>query len=317
MLRAVSSIGKETDSMKCYQVPPMVAPDRLREFVQSCDRDLQERMKRVARELAELPALQLLGLTGPSCAGKTTAAKEMTSYLEEHGHRVHVISIDDFYYDKEYLHQRAEEDPNIEIDYDSEDTIDVSLLAQKTEQLLAGRITVLPRFDFEQGIRTVGKTVEPKAGDVFLFEGIQILYPKVRSILSGTSYRSVYIAPQSAIEVGGERFEPNELRRMRRVVRDFRYRATDPAFTFYLWQSVRANEEKNIFPYARFCDLQIDSTMPYEVGMLKPYLEELLPKIPDADPCAEVATEILKKLAGVEAVSADYRLPNSLYKEFI
>ena len=303
--------------MKRYRVNNLSSPDRLRSFVQSCDRDLQKRMKCVARELAEQPALRLLGLTGPSCAGKTTAAKELTAYLEEHGHRVHVISIDDFYYDKEYLHQRAEDDPAIEIDYDSEDTIDVALLAQKTEQLLSGQITHLPRFDFEQGIRTAGKTVEPQAGDLFLFEGIQILYPKVRAILSGDSYRSVYIAPQSAIEVGGELFVPNELRRMRRLVRDHRYRATDPAFTLYLWQSVRVNEEKNIFPYARFCDLQIDSTMPYEVGMLKPYLEELLAKIPNADPFSDTAKEILQKLADVKTVPSDYRMPNSLYKEFI
>ena len=112
-------------------------------FVQSCDAYFERSLDKVVRAVAKTPDLKLIGLTGPTCSGKTTAAKKLTNYLETHGHRVHVISVDDFYYDKEYLNRRAEEDPNIEIDYDSESTIDTSLLAEKAESLLQKRAVEL------------------------------------------------------------------------------------------------------------------------------------------------------------------------------
>jgi len=117
--------------------------------------------------------------------------------------------------------------------------------------------------------------------------------------------------------VGGECFAPNEIRLMRRLVRDHRYRASDPAFTLYLWQSVRENEEKNIFPNANACHFYIDSTMPYEIGILKPYLEELLPTVPTASPFYGEAQNLLARLQAILPIPSSYMTENSLYKEFI
>ena len=292
-------------------------PQELAAYVAACDADLEARMDTVAERTAIVDGLKLLGLTGPSCAGKTTAAKKLTACLEAHGHRVHVISIDDFYYDKDYLHSRADADPDIEIDYDSEDTIDVTLLREKTASLLAERPTQMPKFDFPTGMRVEGETVIPKKDDVFLFEGIQILYPKVRAILGAAPYRGIYISPATALQVGEHLFEPNDIRLLRRLVRDYRYRASNPSFTFYLWQSVRKNEESNIFPNAHTCHECIDSTMPYEIGMLKPYLENILPLVTPSDPFYQKAQEILAQLSNNPAVPSDLMTQNSLYKEFI
>ena len=286
-------------------------------FVEQCDDDLEQRMDAVARELASVPGLTFLGLTGPTCAGKTTTARKLTECFEDYGHRVHVISIDDFYFDKHILERRAELDPDIEIDYDSEDTIDIDLLREKVEDLLAYRETHLPRFDFHSGLRCTGTIITPQKGDVFLFEGIQILYPKVYAILKQGVYRSIYICPQSEIVQGGELFNSNEIRLMRRVVRDSIHRSAKAAFTLYLWQSVRANEDKSIFPYVHLCDYNIDSTMPYEIGMLKPYLEDLLSDFPPEDHFAPDAKAILDQLKHIPTVPVEYIRPNSLYKEFI
>ena len=291
--------------------------DELRTFVQVCDACFERSLDKVVRAVAKTPGLKLIGLTGPTCSGKTTAAKKLTDYLEAHGRRVHVISVDDFYYDKEYLNRRAEEDPSIEIDYDSESTIDVALLAEKAESLLGGRETTLPRFDFQSGMRVEGDHIIPLENDIFLFEGIQILYPSVNEILRRETYKSIYICPSSELEMDGSTFVPNELRLMRRLVRDYYRRASQPDFTFYLWESVRANEEKSIFPYAGQCNEFIDSTMAYEVGMLKPHLQKILSLVPKGSPYYPQAQEILRKIARTRTVPADYMAPNSLYKEFI
>ncbi|MBE6588665.1 MAG: hypothetical protein E7643_00675 [Ruminococcaceae bacterium] len=304
--------------MKYKTMRSFTDENALRDYVAECDRRLDTEIEAALRCIEEAQDLRLFGLTGPTCSGKTTAAKKITSYLEEKGLRVHVVSVDDFYFDKEYLQKRADADPEIEIDYDSEDTIDIDLLAEQTKNLLACKETFLPRFDFRSGKRIGGETLIPRAKDVFLFEGIQILYPRVNHILSQSgNYQSIYICPLSTLQVGALDFEPNEIRLMRRLVRDYLHRATAPSFTFYLWKSVRENEDKNIFPYAHNCNAQIDSTMPYEIGMLKPYLMPLLEEITTEDPSYEEASRILEKLRGVSSVSHRYMTENSLYKEFI
>ncbi len=304
-------------NLQTIKVPNCVTEEEKRQLVMSCDNDLEARMEDVARRVASAPNLKFIGLTGPTCSGKTTAAHKLTQILEESGKEVHVVSIDDFYYDTSYLHARVANDPNVEIDFDSEDTIDVDLLREKTESLLSCKATQMPKFDFHTGKRTEGELLIPKENDVFLFEGIQILYPKVRALLEGERYTSIYICPLSAIEVGGERFEPNDIRLMRRLVRDAIYRSSKVAFSLKLWQSVRKNEELNIFPYAHTCDEYLDSAMAYEIGMLKPYLEELLRSYPSDGPYIETAREILKKTESIDAIASSYITQNSLYKEFI
>ena len=174
----------------------------------------------------------------------------------------------------------------------------------------------MPRFNFRTGQRESGELLRPRAGDLFLFEGIQILYPQVDALLRQEGYYSFCVCPQSAIAAGGEVFLPNEIRLMRRLVRDVIYRAAAPSFTFFLWNSVRENEEKNIFPYIGTCNRTVDSTMPYEIGLLKPYLERYLTGEWVGDFWQE-ADGILARLADVQPVPDGLIQPDSLYKEFI
>ncbi len=302
---------------KCYHVTVPTEAEALHAYVMECDRRFENEMDDVVERVASMPDLGLLGLTGPTCSGKTTTAKKLTKCLEAHGHRVHVISIDDFYFDTEYLRNRPGIGADVKIDFDSEDTIDTELLAEKTASLLQGLPTKMPRFNFRTGQREDGLTIDPAPEDVFLFEGIQVLYPKVHQILQGEFYRCIYISPEYGIEIKGEVFEPNEIRLMRRLVRDQLYRASDAEFTFFLWDSVRVNEEKSIFPNTHTCHYFINSTMPYEIGMLKPYLERMLPTLPRENEHWDEAQRLLKKLEKIEPVPSQYIAPNSLYKEFI
>ena len=303
--------------MKRYQVGSKMTEEEIRKLIDDGERGFWIQLEQLSGELMAQADLHFLGLTGPTCSGKTTTAEMLTDAFAMAGKQIHVISIDDFYYDKDYLQRMAEKKGLTGLDYDSEDTIDVALLEECVRSLRAQKRTVLPKFNFQTGMREEGEEILPSAKDIFLFEGIQVLYPRVDEILQGKGYRSIHIAPQSSVETGGEVFEPNEIRLMRRLVRDYRFRNSSPEFTLTLWQSVRENEERMIFPNVHRCDYRIDSTMPYEVGILKPFLESILRTIPKDAQCERLVQTILAELKNVQALSADLIPEKSLYKEFI
>lgn len=299
-----------------YTIEGCMSEGELAELVRAGDAAFEADLEALAGEILTDGSIRLLGLTGPTCSGKTTAAAMLTRALEAEGRAVHIISIDDFYFGKEILLRTSREKGRTEPDYDSPDTIDVELMRAAVHSLLSGLETRMPRFNFRTGQRESGELLRPRAGDLFLFEGIQILYPQVDALLRQEGYYSFCVCPQSAIAAGGEVFLPNEIRLMRRLVRDVIYRAAAPSFTFFLWNSVRENEEKNIFPYIGTCNRTVDSTMPYEIGLLKPYLERYLTGEWVGDFWQE-ADGILARLADVQPVPDGLIQPDSLYKEFI
>ena len=288
-----------------------------KEFVRLCENDFERRLSQTLREICDLDDIKVITLSGPTCSGKTTAAKKIISSFSEIGKRVHVISIDDFYYDKEILHRMANEKNGGEIDYDSVDTIDIDAFAAFADNIFRQKELLCPTFDFTLGRRVSYRKIACGEDDIFLFEGIQAVYPEIRSILDAHGYISVYISPRSALEVGGELVEPNELRLLRRIVRDRHFRGTEAEFTFKIWKSVRENEEKNIFPYEDSCSFYIDSTLGYELGVLKPYLEQYLASVSSDSPYADRAEEILERISGISPISSELLSENSLYKEFV
>ncbi len=303
--------------MKRYEIENGLSNEEILRLVSAGEEHFFAQLRELSQTLLRQEDLHFLGLTGPTCSGKTTAAELLTDVFEAAGKQIHVISIDDFYYDKAYLWEMAKKKGLSKLDYDSEDTIDVELLRDCVESLKKQNRTQLPRFNFTTGLRECGEAVSPSENDIFLFEGIQVLYPSVDEILRGGAYQSIHIAPQSSIEIGGEEFLPNEIRLMRRLVRDYHFRNSAPEFTLMLWQSVRENEERLIFPNVHRCDYGIDSTMPYEIGILKPFLERILPKIPSEDPFFREGERIRNELRDVQPLSAELIPENSLYKEFV
>lgn len=292
----------------------------VREYVRKCDADFKERLYEVAdavkKNFSEKKGIRLLCLSGPTCSGKTTAAVMLAERLG--GDRsVHIISIDDFYYDREYLHELSAKKGIDGIDYDSEDTIDLEALDSFVKEALEGRVAHCPTFDFKIGKKAGTREVLSGEGDVFIFEGIQAIYPSVVSLLAPYGAASVYIAPLTSITYGGEEFLPDEIRFMRRIVRDSNFRGASADFTMSMWENVRKNEEKNIFPYADGCDYKIDSTHNYELGVLRPYLERLLPEVPRETPNFSQAQRTLERLLGVEPIDSELIEDDSLYREFV
>lgn len=262
--------------------------------------------------------VKIIRLSGPTCAGKTTTAHKLEAALEAAGMCVYPISLDDFFHGKAYLHGLAARLGKL--DYDSVETLDLALLHHCVESLLTTGKAQMPVFDFKLGDRsgyvTLDTTLDPRP-PVFLFEGIQAVYPQVVAMMGDAPQKSVFISVTSSIWVGDTLFEPNEIRLMRRLVRDEAKRNATPTFTLMLWHSVRENEEMAIFPYVGGCDIHIDSAMGFDVHMLAPHLKRILQANPVDGEDAPIAQELLDKIQGVEEISADVLSPNSLYHEFI
>ena len=288
-----------------------------KDFILECERDFEERFDITLNAIANISELKIIALSGPTCSGKTTAANKIISELAERGKKVNVVSIDDFYYDKEMLHKMSADSGKEEVDYDSAETIDISALGEFVSAISKSSDILCPVFDFHSGRRTGYKKISCEKDDVFIFEGIQAIYPEVTALLREHGYYSAYIAPHSALEVDGRLILPDELRLLRRIVRDVNFRSTDAEFTFRIWESVRNNEDKNIFPYTESCMFRIDSTFSYELGILKPYLERALGEIPRDSVYRKRADQILETVSSVQAIDSELLPENSLYREFV
>ncbi len=292
-----------------------------REYIRKCDEDFRGRLYDVADALShsfeKSEGIRLVCLAGPTCSGKTTAAQMLALRLGKSGRRAHIISIDDFYYDRNYLHELSAKKGIDGIDYDSEDTIDIEALDLFVREALSGAEAHCPTFDFSSGNRNGYRTVSSGSGDVFIFEGIQALYPRVLSMLAPYGLVSVYIAPLTPLCHGTEVFLPDEIRFLRRIVRDANFRSTFADVTMHLWKNVRLNEEKNIFPFVDNCTYRIDSTHEYEMGVLAPYLEGLLLAVPENSENRDTAKEILRRIRHIEHIDASLIGEDSLYKEFV
>ncbi len=289
----------------------------MRDHIKKCDADFRTRLFDIADGICREGIVRIISLSGPTCSGKTTAATMLAGRLAENGKNVNIVSIDDFYYDRDYLHELSLKKGTDSIDYDSIDTIDVEALETFIKEAFTCDEVHSPVFDFKTGVRTGYRAIRTSANDVFIFEGIQAIYPQITRLFRPYGAISVYICPSSSVEAGGEIFEPNEIRLMRRLVRDHNFRNADAEFTMRLWDSVRENEEKNIFPYAHSCAYQIDSSKPYEIGILKPYLENILRDISLNSKYYKRSVEILEKIANVAPIDSALIGDDSLYKEFV
>ncbi len=285
-------------------------------FVHQCDMEFDMALERGVEALCCGKDLRAIGLTGPTCSGKTTAAKKLIAHLGDSRKRVHVISIDDFFKD-DFSKEDLKDADLTKADFDSPDTLDVEILYEFVQDLINKGRAKKPIFDFKSGERGAWEEFCADDDDVFLFEGIQVLYPNVLPMIEQMGGKIMGVRPMSAIDIEGQVFEPDFIRLCRRLVRDSNFRGAHPEFTLPLWNGVRSNEEKNIFPHFDRCDVKIDTTMPYEMNVLAPYLNKLLLDIPQSSVYYKQCRDILCSIEGIDGISSDVIAKGSLYKEFV
>ena len=284
-------------------------------LISASEKHFEEQLKLCAQRLLD-SGVRIAALSGPSCSGKTTASNKLTEHFEAAGKRIHVVSIDNFYYDRDILIERSRTKGG-KIDFDSPSTINFAYLKECFDKIVNRQTVDLPIFDFKIGRADKHERVCPDEVDLFLFEGIQALYDEFYEIIKDIPHLTVFISPESKIKIGAELFRPQDIRLSRRIVRDSLDRITDASFTLELWKGVRENEEIHIFPNKHNADIILDSTLAYEPCVFKERLVALLLGVSAEDENYSEIEMLIKKYYGVPALSEELVPEGSVFKEFI
>lgn len=278
------------------------------ESEESFDRYITE----IAEDVCRRGNVRCLTLAGPTCSGKTTSASKLTAALEKEGRRARVVSIDDFYYERREMEERGL------TDIEGPDSINIELFRRAVSDLAAGTPTLMPTFDFTDRTRAAFTEYKPTPDDIYIFEGIQAIYPQITEVLKPFSYRSIFINVATGADVCGNVFERSDIRLMRRIVRDMQHRNTAPEETMRLWPGVRRNEEINIYPYVGHEDYIINSMLPYEVLLMSSYFLRATEGYPESGLYARTVYSLRERAEALSgtAVTIDLVPFNSVIREF-
>lgn len=286
-----------------------------KEFITSCEERFSAEIDGAIEGVLSHD-VKIITLSGPTCSGKTTTAEHLVRMISESGHRAVVLSIDDFYKDREENERNNTETKAP--DYDSVNSIDLDYLREFTKALLAGETVRIPRYSFQEGVRVGYDEYIPEERDIYVFEGIQAVYPEVTELF-GENYKSIFISVADDVSYRGVELSRNEIRLLRRIVRDYQFRNATAEFTFFLWDGVRDNEEKNIFPNAAECDVYINSFLAYELFIIDNYARDLLLSVPEESVHRADAEALFNKISAFDnPYFEDRMIPNnSVFREFI
>ncbi|MBQ4067426.1 MAG: hypothetical protein IJD22_07275 [Clostridia bacterium] len=286
--------------------------DMARAFVDDCEAEFRASVRGVAQYIAASEDCRAVTLAGPTCSGKTTAASILISALAEMGKKATVISIDDFYYSEDDMARLGI------CDFEGASAIDTEFFRKTAEQLASFSEAYLPKYDFTLRRRVSLTPHVPESNEIFIFEGIQAIYPEILSCLDSFKRVSLFICVADGVTVGDVSFSPHEMRLMRRTVRDHYHRGTDVENTMILWENVRSNEEKNIFPYVGGENMSINSLIPYEIFMVGKEFLSLSEGYPAFGPRADEVFSLRERLLKIPCrlFTHDMMPEGSLLHEF-
>lgn len=254
-------------------------------------------------------------LAGPSSSGKTTTCKRLAVQLMTNMMQPKMISLDDYFVNRVDTPRDAEGN----YDYESLYALDLKRFNSDLNALLRGEEINLPTYSFERGERVeVPRPLHLEQDDVLLIEGIHGLNPELTAGIPADRIYKIYVSALTSLRVDDHNWIPTtDNRLLRRMVRDSKYRGTSPEQTLLRWPSVRRGEEKWIFPYQENADATFNSSLIFELGVMKDYLEPLLTGVPESCPCYGEAQRLAQFLGCFLSIPADQVPANSLLREFL
>jgi uridine kinase len=285
------------------------------EFINVCEAH-QNRMLSELGQLIEddISNIKLICIAGPSSSGKTTFANRLRIELLSRGIRPIRISTDDYYNVKEKIPLGEDGEP----DFETIDAIDIDYFQQNMIDLINGEATDLPKFDFQAGHRVVGRHVKLGPEEPIIIEGIHALNDRLTSAIPQNEKFKIFISPQAQINLDDHNpLSLTDLRLLRRLVRDKKFRGSPAEETFSMWPKVRAGEFKWIYSTQENSDYVFNSFLPYEMPVMKKYAMPLLSAIDKDSPYYPDAERLMRMLKFFIDMPDEWVPSNSLMREFI
>lgn len=275
----------------------------------------EKKIARIADQIAARHDVKLVLLAGPSSSGKTTTCKRLSIQLLTCGLKPLQISLDDYFIDRD----KTPLDANGEYDYESIHALNIALINEQFNALFKGEEIELPRYNFQAGkSEKSGKRLKLGPNDIVVVEGIHALNPELTAQIPEQQKFRVYVSALTTILLDEHNYIPTtDNRLLRRIIRDYKYRGVSAQESIHRWPSVRAGEERWIFPYQENADAMFNSAMLYELAVIKQQAEPLLEQVPEN--CEEYAEahRLLKFLRYFHAISYRQLAPTSLLREFL
>ena len=275
----------------------------------------EKKIAKIAEEIAQRKGVKLVLLAGPSSSGKTTTCKRLSIQLAVNGLKPLQISLDDYFVDRE----KTPKDEKGEYDYESIYALDLQLINDQFNALFRGEEVELPKYDFQSGkSKKSGKKLRMNADNVLVVEGIHALNPELTSQIPDEQIFRVYASALTTILLDNHNYIPTtDNRLLRRIIRDYKYRGVSAQETIRRWPSVRAGENKWIFPFQENADAMFNSAMLFELAVIKMQAEPLLQQVPENCEEYSEAYRLLKFLKYFKGIPYNNLPPTSLLREFL
>lgn len=275
----------------------------------------EKKIAKIAEEIASRKGVKLVLLAGPSSSGKTTSCKRLSIQLAVNGLKPLQISLDDYFVDRE----KTPKDASGEYDYESIYALDLDLINEQFNALFRGEEVELPKYDFQSGkSKKSGNRLKMTDNNVLVVEGIHALNPELTAHIPQEQIFRVYASALTTILLDNHNYIPTtDNRLLRRIIRDYKYRGVSAQETIHRWPSVRAGENKWIFPFQENADAMLNTAMLYELAVIKTQAEPLLQQVPEN--CEEYAEayRLLKFLKYFKGIPYNNLPPTSLLREFL
>lgn len=275
----------------------------------------EKKIAHIADEIAKRKGVKLILLAGPSSSGKTTTCKRLSIQLIANGLRPLQISLDDYFVDRE----QSPRDENGDYDFESIHALNLKLINEQFNALFNGEEVELPRYDFPTGKSVKsGNKLKMEDNNVLVVEGIHALNPELTAQIPEELKYRVYVSALTTILLDDHNYIPTtDNRLLRRIIRDYKYRGVDARETIRRWPSVRAGENKWIFPFQENADVMFNSAMLFELAVIKQQAEPLLEQVPESCPEYSEAYRLLKFLKYIKPIPNTDIPPTSLLREFL
>jgi len=275
----------------------------------------EKKIAKIADDIASRKGIRMVLIAGPSSSGKTTTCKRLSVQLVTNGIKPVPISLDDYFVNREQTPRDASGD----YDFEHLHALNLDLLNEQMTALFAGEEIELPRYNFQEGrSEWSGHKLRLHDNEVLVVEGIHALNPELMSQVPKSQVFRVYASALTTLLLDNHNYIPTtDNRLLRRIIRDYKYRGVSAVETIRRWPSVRAGENRWIFPFQENADAMFNSAMLFELAVIKSQAEPLLENVPENVPEYSEAHRLLKFLRYIKPIPPDQIPPTSLLREFL